>query len=315
MAEETEKEKKKRLKNFFEKAKNIRNVEPIEEDDYLKPDGQRQEKDKKAKRRGLGWLIALGVLAAAATLSLPAVFIFATKFATLPLIGLLIGTGVVGLDIGLLASIRLSRRRRKERKAIKAFSEDIKSEKSKQLVSEHKFLTDRYVEQYSSKLSEDKIKENKEKLEKMDAFCEIDKNRCLLSEQEELEKAQKKDDKDLTLDDKKLLLKCFSVSEDKVRKEFGDSYIQFKKPYICKELSFKNGENIETIDLQDYKIYSYQGFKAFEREYSQMCERLGVKEAKLSFMNKGASRKETNQYAELNDEKTQNATEAMARSM
>ena len=121
MADE-EKEKKKRLRSFFENISSKENKEPVLEDEFENRDKDELEKaDKRTKRRGLGWLVALGVLAAAATFSLPAIFILITKFATLPTIGLLIGAGVVGLDLGLLASIRLSRKRRKEYKALRAF--------------------------------------------------------------------------------------------------------------------------------------------------------------------------------------------------
>ncbi|MBR1925495.1 MAG: hypothetical protein IJ837_01415 [Clostridia bacterium] len=325
-------ERRQRLKNFFERIRNAesvdnflarvrraKNIEPIEETDLIAVDEQREDKDKKAKRRGLGWLIALGVLAAAATITFPAVFIFATKFATLPLIGLLIGTAAIGLDVGFFASIRLSRRRRKERKAIKAFAKCVTSEKSRNLVKDNKFLIDRYIEQNSSNLTEEQTNENRRKFETSNDFVEYDGNACEESDRARLSTARTNAVRDLTRDERLLLLKCARVKEDEVKNKSGDGYIRFEKPYVINSITFKNGENTETIDLKGYKIYSYQGLKMYEKLLSELCSTSSNDsnkiEATLNYEDQGVNRKESRKYAKLNEDKVQKAEQALARSI
>lgn len=316
-----EKEKKKRLRSFFEKISSKENKEPVLEDEFENRDKDELEKaDKKTKRRGLGWLIALGVLAAATALSLPAIFILFTKFATLPTIGLLIGAGVVGLDLGFLASIGLSRKRRKEYKALRAFKKDLTSEKSKQLVAKDKNLAKRFIEENSKDMSESNVKDKKSEVEKKLQIGEwfkysedsgIDKAK-LDAAVKKISNAKTKDK--LTDEEKEILLKAFSVDEGKLESSMPKGYIKFANPYVCKTLTYKDKSGAEKeIPLGDRNIDSYQGLKALESGYGILCSGFGFKDVQFQYISRGE--RQPKKIAKLDDKKADNNKEVLGRSM
>ena len=318
MAEE-EKEKKKRLRDFFEKNLFRENKQAVLEDDFENRDKDELAKaDKKTKRRGLGWLVALGVLAAAAVFSLPAIFILITKFAVLPTIGLLIGAGVVGLDLGFLASIGLSRKRRKEYKALRAFKKDLTSEKSKQLVARDKKLARRFVEENSKDMSASDVATKKAEVDKKLSFGEWFKySEGNGVDKDKLDAAVKKynDPKTrttLTSEEKEMLLKSLSVDEGKIESNMKKAYIKFDDPYVCKKLTYKDKSGTEKeISLGDKKLDSYQGLRALEIGYGILCSEFGCKDVQFQYVSKGE--RQPNKYTELKN--TDNKKEALARSM